>query len=149
MSVPLASPIIRKLLIDNAIGSAHSSETDWPVFFRPWPDGKGSIDQALAVYDTSGIKQGRAMETGEVYQALAFQVKVRARTYDQGWAKCIEIVEFFEKLAPRVQVIVNSAEYMVHAVHSQGDILPWGPETGFSRRWIFSINYLATITAEA
>jgi autotransporter adhesin len=47
--------------------------------------------EAVAVYDTAGVKDGRLMETGEEIVHPGVQVLVRSGGYTRGWRKVVAI----------------------------------------------------------
>lgn len=133
--------VIQKWLLDESLGVAPPGTVgQWPCYVAGMPE---TGNQALCVYDTTGILQGRIQRTGETIETFGIQVRVRAMDYETGYAKAVAINEAFDELL-RVEVLFETHFYKIQAVSRKTPIIPLGPESG-NKRERFTINYLATI----
>lgn len=133
--------IIRRVIIDAGLG-ADSGET-WPVFTGFLPD---EVDAAIAVYDTSGIKDGRVMTTGEQITHPGVQVRVRGPVYPEVFKKAQDIAAELDNTFG-ISIDMSADSYRISSISRTGDILPMGVEMeGDRRRFNFTINAVLTIT---
>lgn len=146
MSTPLAhSPadILRRTLI--ATGQGNDPPTSpWPVYAAGEPN---APDNVVTVYDTLGRGDGRAMPTGERTEHHGVQVRVRAGTHKDGYAKARAVAVALDESIYDVAVTLDAQQYLVHSVTRTGDVLALGKESPTSRRSLFTINALVTIRA--
>ncbi len=135
--------IIRQLLIDLSL--ADTSE-GWEVFVGFFPDGP---DEALCVYDTAGVLDGRIMETGEVIVHPGIQVRVRGKHYAEVYGKITEMVRGLDAVKKLSVVFSEEEVYTVHNVSRSGAILPMGvDEVGNRRLHNFAANMTITISRQ-
>lgn len=132
--------IIRKLLIDLGIGTAAGS---WPVFIAFLPD---FPDNAIIVYDTAGILDGRIMATGEQIEHPGFQIRIRGPEYPVVLSKVSDIALGIDSQR-KVSVALSVSEaYTVHNISRTGAPIPLGlEEIGDRKNFHFTVNGVATI----
>jgi len=139
----MSSPadVIYQLLIDLGLGS---SSGEWPVFVGFLPD---SPDEAICVYDTAGMSDGRYLATGYRVEHPGIQIRVRGKDYQTTFEKVQSIAETLD-LQSRIVVVLSSEEaYSVINVSRTGTILPLGIDEATGRRCHhFSLNAVLTLS---
>ena len=141
--------ILRQLIIDVGEGShpVDNAGDEWPVYVGSLPE---DYDEAICVYDTSGTLSARMFVGGNWVRAEhpGFQIRVRAREYDDGYEKLAEICEILDSIQA-YSVTVNSTDYVVYALTRTGTIMVMGLEPGNRRRFAFTVNGVGSITVSA
>ena len=122
-----------------------SAGAGWPLYMESMPDGEGSKDDAGAVYDTQGIKDGRSLRTGEVFEHFGVQLRIRSRDKQRGFRKIQEIAVALDAVK-RDTVSTATETYVIQNV-SRGQIASLGAERDSSkRRYIHTVNFLLTVS---
>jgi len=137
--------IIEKYLVDVGI----FDNSNWFLFIGSLPpseEGKSPI-RAAAVYDTTGLLDGRLMESGEVIKHPGFQIKLRSDNYELGWKKLSDAGDSLS-LINNTTVIVDTSTYIVENVSATADITALGPEQGSTRYQLFVSNFILTVNLE-
>ena len=116
----------------------------WPVYVGKMPDGRHAPHNAVAIMDTTSVKDGRLMITGENIFHPGIQILVRATDFNEGYAMAVSLAALLEPLANE-DVTVESDEYRIAAITQTTGVIPLGQEEGSKRREMFSTNFLATI----
>ena len=96
---------------------------------------------ALCVYNTQGRPHGRTHNDGVTNEHNGVQLRIRADGEDAGYAKALALAAALDAIY-RAAVVVNATNYLLHAVHRAGSILPLGPEEGDVRNYLWTINAL-------
>lgn len=138
MSSP-AEGIRDHLINATAFGDPESSSFTWPLYISFLPE--SGYDDAAAIYDTIGWKDGRQMDGLNVNHP-GIQLKVRSRDYMGGWDRlkvACEILEGITSITVAGLTIVN--------VSQQGPQLFLGLEEGTKRRNLFTANFLVSLEA--
>ena len=131
------SDVIAKLLVDLSVGTDPDNGSAWPVYVAKEPT---NPDNAITIYDTSGIPFGRGMD-GEIWEDFSFQVRVRSTTHVIGWRKAWAVREALRGV---YQASVSlSSTYLVHAITRIGSVVIAGKEG--AQRSLFTVNAFATI----
>jgi hypothetical protein len=141
--------ILDQFLRDQLVfGDSQASTLNWPLYVAHMPDSSRTVDELGAVSETQGVKDGRLM-TGFLVFKYGLQVLIRSLTYEEGYAKAVEVQEVLQAVGGQETATVGAGSsaitYTLLNFSQQGPILPLGQEEGTKRRWLFSINYLATI----
>ena len=134
--------ILRQAIIDGGVGSSPSKTcgNPWPVYVGHLPD---EPDNAVCIFDTVGISDGRLMGTGEYIDHPGYQIRVRGSDYQTGYARIKEIKQFLSSLK-RTETTISDVTYRIDCATRQGTILSLGQEVGPKRRSEFTTN--GTIT---
>ena len=134
--------VLHYYLISQGLFTSPSAKGDFPLFITTLPGGK-DVEKAGCVSDTSFIKDGRLM-TGETIIHPGIQIRIRTRTFEEGWMKMRAIASLLEMVHNLSIVISADDYYTLYNVSQTSAILPMGqdPET---RLFLFSINYITTI----
>ena len=150
MSV-LADPpslILATKLIDLAIFTDPAVAGAFPIYVSLLPDGDEIENDAAAIYDTKGDKDGRLMK-GDNILHYGVQVKVRSRTYAVGWDKINAVAAAFEPIDQATTVSVGGSggtAYKLVNISQTSPPLSMGLEEGTKRRNLFTVNFLCTLT---
>lgn len=134
--------ILIQHLRDEEIVSTIASGDAWPGYISSMPDGPEVQDDAVCLYDTAGQKEFRLL-SGENTLRHGIQARVRARDYEQGWQKALEIANEFEAVH-RTAIEIDSEVYTVDSIEQSGPPNALGKDEGTGRREIFTVNFLVT-----
>ena len=126
--------VVKSLLEANAIG--------WTTYASLHPD---QPDNSLCVYGTDGRTEGKIQFTGETVTKFGIQVRIRANEYLPGYAKAKVVHDLFDAVYKQ-QVTIDSSTYLVHAIHNSGNVFSLGLELAATRRRLWTVNAVATIT---
>lgn len=148
VSTPLPhSPadVLRTLLVQLGLGGdpAALPLPPWPVYVASEP---GEPDQVLTCYDTAGRDLGRVMATGERVEMHGTQIRVRAGTHAEGWAKAHAVARALDEGVYDEPVTVGGVAYLVHSVSRTGTVFSAGRDAPASARRIFTVNVLVDLT---
>lgn len=132
--------ILRYLIIDLGYATMPEDGAAWPVYSHRLPD---APDSCLCVFDTTGLKHGRAQLTGEVQEHPGVQIKTRSANGSLGRNKAHEIMIALDAVL-RKQVSIGSSAYLVHSISRGGDVVPLGEEPS-SKRKLFTLNVTASL----
>lgn len=142
-----ASPasIMRAYLIENDIGDITdpSDKGDWPLYISHLPDSRSVKTNAGAIYDTTGTSDLRSM-TGQGYMHPGIQIRIRSRDYETGYTKIEDIANALDKVSFST-ITIGSLEYRIQNVSRSSPIVSLGVESGTTRRFHFTVNFLLTI----
>jgi hypothetical protein len=122
-----------------------SSGGDWPAYINFLPDGVGVPDNAVAVYDNVGQRDGRLHALNTVIDHPGFQVVVRATTAIQAHAKMKNITIALRDAVREVVVIAGNA-YTMHSVQQLAPALSLRLEPGTKRRFQVANAFHVTLT---
>ena len=136
--------IIRQLAIDAGLVSGASGAL-WPSYIATVPDSASVASDLVSFFDTAPVIQTRTQD-GQVYERSGLQVRVRAASYQAGYAKAQVLGAAFTDVLDR-SVTVDITQYLVHNISPTSGILPVGMDA--EHRWFhFTANFLLTINGE-
>lgn len=137
--------ILRRMMINDDVAAPLSElpSTAWSIFIGHLPD---KPDNAICIYDTTGIKTGRQMPTGKTTSKPGWQVRVRGMTYVDAYSKIIDICDWMDTVL-RKTVTVEYSDYEVQVLTQVGTVLPLGRELEGKKREHFTINGIMTYKA--
>lgn len=139
MIVPPAD-VVRQLLINLGLGGVLTAA--WPVFSAFLPE---DPDNAICVYDTPGVLDGRLMRTGEQIEHPGVQVRVRGLGYRETFQKAANIALALDAQMPVEITFTDPATVVtIKNISRSGAVMPLGMEEGTRRRYNFTINALLT-----
>lgn len=131
--------------------TSQEDELDWPGYHSHLPDvtKEQQPKNVAALYDTSGVLDGRLMETGEVIRHPGVQVRVRSGSYLVGYRK-IEELRLAMAAIRRTTVTLTDENnddysYRIDNVTMSGDVAVMG-QRDKTRREEFTQNVLLTVT---
>lgn len=132
--------ILKQLLVDESAAGAAMTD-DWPCYQGVLPD---KPDNAIAIYETAPIKEGRLMN-GEVLDRPGFQIVIRGRTTVEAYDRMDLVVSKVDAVLNTVVDVKETRTYTLHNLVRSG--LPLHlPETVGKRRTFFTLNGTAALT---
>lgn len=141
------SLIIAQLLVDQAICGLPPASMVWPAYINSLPD---TPDDAVVITDGESVQEGRVQFNGEIQEHYGIQVKVRSAVYTDGYTICEQIKNCFDVDVYKEVVTLtdppSSAAYTVHAITRTTGIIVVGKEVSGSKRSLFTINALVSVT---
>jgi hypothetical protein len=138
--------VIQQLIADLSLGTDPLANTAWPVFASGEPS---KPDNVLTITDTTGLDDGRVMQSGELLTHYGFQVRIRAVDHATGWAKADAIRTAFAESVYQNRVTLDATHYLIWAVTHIGQVLALGKDTPSTKRSLFTLNATVTIAAVA
>jgi hypothetical protein len=141
--------VIRWLLVALGVGSDPTVQPlgAWPIYQSDEPS---SPDSVMTVYDTQGQLDGREMIAGQTLDHFGFQVRFRGPTpigaTDPTWAQADLTRRTFAEVVKGNLVRIGGNAYTVWCVVKIGQVIPLGKENPASRRKLFTLNALASIS---
>ena len=135
--------VLRDLLIGLAVGTAPSAAGNWPIFVAGEPD---TPDNCITVYDTAGTLEGRSMIDGEKQEHHGIQIRVRANDYPTGYTKARTVATTLDTSVYQNSASIGASVYVVQSVSRTTDVIPLGKENPLSKRDLFTINALVSLT---
>lgn len=134
--------VMQKLLSDLSLASTVESGDSYPCYFSNQPD---SPDKCFTTYNTDGRVQGRSMVTGEPLEVHGIQIRLRDTDVEIGDSKMNLVSQTLSQVA-RQEVDIGSATFLVHAITQQGNLICIGFDAPTTRRTIWTLNLLMTVT---
>lgn len=137
--------VVGQLLVTAGEGTAPGDGLDWPVYVSRMPSPDSSIPRnAIGVFDTSGLLDGRQMSDGRITQHPGFQVRVRSSAYRDGFLKGEQIARALDSIR-RMTVVVGTSSVRVDNL-SRSSTVVWLGTDPDSRMEQFSLNGRCTLT---
>jgi len=130
--------IVRQALVDIGQVNVSFHGGDWPAFVGSTWDLNTNM---CALYDTTPIKDGRIVDTGEVIMHHGLQLLVSSLDYEIGWSKFRDVMQVINELR-NVEVTVDGTVYIIVNAKKES-----AAHIGIDerRRQLFSANYLVTV----
>lgn len=120
------------------------SATAWPIYFDFMPD---KPDNAIMIFDSDGILEGRLNPTGETQEQFGIQFRTRCKPPVQlARNKIDEIRDWCENVL-RETATLDAHSYLVEAIDLSSSIMRLGKDSTTQHRG-FTLNATATITQE-
>ena len=137
--------ILADYLIDTLGKMSDPSDGDsWPLYTASLPDGPQIETSCGAIYDTSGIGDGRYM-IGSVVQHYGVQLRIQSRDYNTAYVKIEDISTSIDVIS-NVSIVIGALEFEMRNASKSSAITYIGPDTkSTKRRFNFTVNYLLTI----
>lgn len=148
MTTSPASLIQRYLVTEGVFDDPEDSGATAPLYVAFLPDKRDEFALAAAVHDTTGLKDGRYMRGGQSVMHPGIQIMVRAQDYDVGFGKAQAALDALEASGGATVTVSSAEAYVLHSVSATGPVLSLGAEEGSKRRFLFTVNFLATIEEE-
>lgn len=140
----IASPaeVLYQLMLEMQLGSDTSNNELWPMFISFGP---AQPDEAIFLYDTAGIHDGRLM-TGERIVHPGVQIRVRGANYAEVYQRA-KFISLFLADVKSMEVVVSTLQvYEIVNISQPGDLLPMGLiQEGDRTNFNFTINVVLTI----
>jgi hypothetical protein len=122
-----------------------------PSLNQAWPIAVGREqdppDNVITIYNTTDKDEGRSSIDGEMAVHYGIQVRVRsdASNSELGYNKLNSILTAIDEEIYRVTVVIGSSTYLVESFSRTSGILSLGTEVGATKRYLFTLNALATL----
>lgn len=150
------SRVVARLLVVESLASLPDSGRAWPAYIANEPE---QPDNVITVSDTSGIITGRTSIDGEVQEHYGIMIRVRSVDYPTGYTKINAIKKALDELNNLAQAVatgdhlyeltIGSSNYLIHCASRRSGVLHLGQIQDSSKRHLFTINYVVTITEES
>lgn len=148
--------VVQYLLIQLGLGvlpSAGSASQPWPVYRSLEPD---QPDNAVTVYSTESVMEGREHVGSQMQSHYGFQVRVRATNDDLAQLKANAVAQALDPLAGYVVTLAPSVgdpsvvphAYLLASVTRKGDPLSIGNESPTSARKIYTVNAIVAFAQQ-
>jgi len=139
------SLIVQQWLISQMLATDPlESSPVWPCYMVALPEGMAVPSNALCVYDTSPVPDGRIQSTGERINHPGIQIKCRCLDYQTGWTKIHSIASALDAIL-RAQVSVDSEIYTISAATRISGPLSLGIDPSSPKQaFAFTLNYQLT-----
>jgi len=134
--------VIANYVTGLALMTVPSASGDWPLYISNLPD---RPDSAGVVFNTTPVKDGRAMQGGGIVQHYGVQITIRSLDEEIGWDKC-NILAGQLAAVHNAETILNGDTYIIHNVTIVGGVNSLGIEPGTKRRRVFTMNFLTDIS---
>lgn len=123
----MPSDVLRHHLINAGLGAlpeAASPKQVWKIFAADMSD---EPDNAVCIYDTAGVKDGRDARTRVTLFHPGFQVRTRANYVDVSYAKMTDLRRAIDAIKNATVVIPQSSEsWLIEAASLTTSILDVG-----------------------
>ena len=117
---------------------------DWPLYISHLPGGDDIKTDAGALYDTTGLKDGRLM-LGPVITHFGIELTIRSRDYQDGYVKIEDISTLLDGVAYALITIGTDSFELLNASR-MGDIGKLGLEQKTTkRRYLFTSNFTLSL----
>lgn len=129
-------------LIKSGVGTDPISNSEWPIYVGHIP--QNAPPNALGVYDTSGIMDGRLMRTGETISHPGAQIKFRCESETLGKAKIKQAQKALDSIF-RLDILDGSRGVCLVCVSQRGTPLAWGLD-GDTQLRTWTLNVTLTLS---
>lgn len=136
------SHILQQALLDNGDVQGDQS-VDWYCWPNWLPD-ECIIVNAISVYDTSGIDQGRDLIGNNLFYS-GVQLLFRGYDYSDVFEKASSVNTSIEGFS-NVSVTVESTSYTIQTINQTTDVISLGLQDDSSSNYLFSVNYSMVIS---
>jgi hypothetical protein len=138
--------ILVRLAIVSNIAQSPVGGAAWPITYAQMPD---NPDNYLTIYDTSPVKDGRLMVSGEVIEHLGVSLRIRGWPHNTGYSKALQFQQHWDGVRNATVNLpaepnIPATSYLVQNITRVGGILPLGQEPG-KTRLIWTLNGLVTL----
>jgi len=138
--------ILANYLIGEGLLQDPSESGGWPVYVGQLPDGPEAPDDAAVSIDTTPVKDGRVMGGAALFH-YGVQLLLRSEGYNEGYAKAVDVAGALDGVDDDLVVLGANTYKLVNVSQATG-VVALGQEKGTKRRWMFSMNFLATLQEE-
>jgi len=116
--------ILAEFLVFRGHATRPAANGLWTIYVDNMPTER---DQAICIYNTDGVKQGRGMRSQQTWERPGIQVRVRGLDKSTPRAKMESLRAFFDTLAKET-IIVGGNAYTLWCISRVGGILYMGQE---------------------
>ncbi len=127
--------VIRRLLVDEALGTMPSDASDWPIGVS---SELATPDNTITIYGPAGTTQGRLNPTKEVVDQPGLQFRIRGTDFTTTSQKARAIVAAIDDVVKQ-EVAIASSTYIVWSIPRSTDVIPIGNDPDTNRS-ILTVN---------
>lgn len=138
--------VVRKLFANLGVVSIPEDGLPWPCFIGVTPTGDRVPDKVISLRQVASRLQSRIMSTGETEHLIGLNFNVRSDDMNNGYRKAKGICNALDNNTTEVSVQVGYSLYMVHSISRQSDVIPLGFEVPESKRKVWGVEALASIS---
>lgn len=136
--------ILTAYIINNlSLMTDPSDGNDWPLYISSMPDGDNVKTSCGAIYDTAGVLDGK-LSSGEVVLHPGIHLRIRSNDYEEGYAKIEEVALALDNVN-KDTIVLGGDTYLLQNISRTTSIVPLGPEKGYKRRFLFTVNFLVSL----
>lgn len=121
-----------------------SNEQNWTLYISAMPSRQGVKDKIISIYDTTGLVDQRLPDNFTV-EHYGISLQVRAFDYNTAYRKVERIQRALLNLHNEV-ISIEKASYRINSISKTTPITSLGVESDNKRRFLFSSNYLMSMT---
>lgn len=136
-----AADVIRYLMVAQGLGVLPSAGGSWPIYVGTEPE---TPDNCLTVYNTTPVKDGRYMVSGQVAQHYGVLVRVRGVNQQTIAAKAEEVKAVLTEQVQLATVDVGPSLYLVQSLSLASGPIYIGAEPEGERE-LATVNFLAPV----
>lgn len=134
--------VLSQLLIDLEVGTVPSANSEWPTYFDNEP---ATPDNVITTYNARRVGGFRKMPDGVFVGPQGVQVRVRGKDSKTGYDRTVLIAEALATVLRRT-VTVEGSVYRVQCLSTISDVFPLGKESPTSKRNLFTLDMLMSVT---
>ncbi len=135
--------ILRWAMISYGILTDPSLGTAWPCFTSIEPN---TPDRLVTTFDTVGDLQARVQIAGDQIEKYGVQIRIRASSHEDGWAKGSAIISLLDRDIRRDSITIGSSTYCIQSVHRKSSLVELGKELQITKRHLWTINCTLTVS---
>lgn len=115
----------------------------WPCFVAVEPN---TPDRLVTTFDTLGHLQARVHISGDQIEKPGVQIRIRANSHEDGWAKGSAILTMLDQDIRSQSVTIGSSTYCIQSVHRKSPLIELGKELQITKRHLWTINCTMTVS---
>lgn len=135
--------VLRWAMISYGIVTDPVLETAWPCFTSIEPN---TPDRVVTTFDTTGYLQARVQIAGDQIEKYGVQIRIRASSHEDGWAKGSAIIALLDRDIRRQSVTIGGSTYCIQSVHRKSSLIEIGKELQITKRHLWTINCTMTVS---
>lgn len=136
--------ILRQVLVDLKLGiRPGTGQGRWPVYVDQEPD---EPDECLTLYQDQNTSAGRNMVDGEETEYFGVQIQVRCPSSKDGALYAHKIKLALDQLQVPYTVSLGGHSYKIYNCSPSGTVIPLGQDQTNQSRFLWTINYLLTLS---
>jgi len=136
-----SAKIVQKMLWDMGFATRPEDNLAWPLYYHYLPD---KPDDAIVIYDTAGILEGRTHTDGFTQEKYGLTVTIRANAPVGQITKFRQLLLLWDTQVLRRAVILGANHYNVQAITRKSETYT-GKELPTTERTLANSNVIASI----
>lgn len=135
--------VLRWAMISYGIVTDPDTSQAWPCFTSIEPN---TPDRLVTTFDTAGDLQARVQIAGDQIEKYGVQIRIRASSHEDGWAKGSAIISLLDRDIRRQSVTIGGSTYCIQSVHRKSSLIELGKELQITKRHLWTINCTMTVS---